>query len=305
MTKLSGWIAGVWLPLVLFNLPGITSPVHAQALQGLRQEVRVNDPEPPRSPKPDRDNDEPRYYGGPEEYDGSDNWSLEEIGALGVVGGIVGTAPYWYPVILIGDGPGKTGYFPQYPYEYDAGYMLIDPPEALGASSDRRIFNWAARARADYGTDFAGLNWTGGNLVIETMPRLGIESDFRLYEEQLTAAGLPRFDQVWLGDVNLFFRFAQSERVQMRSGIGVNFLSDQQHTDVGFNFTYAGDFYLAKPWVLSGEFDCGILGDETLFHVRVTTGLQYKGIEAYLGYDMVDVGAFHTDSLVTGLRLWF
>jgi hypothetical protein len=65
-----------------------------------------------------------------------------------------------------------------------------------------------------------------------------------------------------------------------------------------------GTWFSVKPWVLSGEFDWGVLGDEQLVHVRLTTGLQYQGLETYIGCDFLDVGRFQTNSLVAGLRIW-
>ena len=57
--------------------------------------------------------------------------------------------------------------------------------------------------------------------------------------------------------------------------------------------------------MISGEIDWGLLGDETLLHARITTGLQYKGLEAFVGYDFVDIGKFQQNSMILGVRLWF
>lgn len=297
------WVA-VCLLAGMFFLARVPR-VHAQAIDQLRDEVRVSDPDPPRpkNSKPDDDRDD--HHGNPWDDDCGDDLETELVTTIAGLGAIVATLPYWAPIGWAEDTYSRTGHFPQYPYQYDDGYMMLNPVEAHGAPGPRDPFLWALRARTEHGTDFADLSWIGVNLLLETSPRLGLETDVRFFQEEQFGVNAPQFDTAWLGDVNVFFRFAQAEWIQMRSGLGVNFLSDRQQTDVGLNFTYAGDLYLAKPWVLSGEFDCGLLGDETLFHARLTTGLQYRGLEAYIGYDMIDVGSFHTDSLVTGLRLWF
>lgn len=290
----------------LFLLLLLPVPATAQSLSLLREEVRRSDPE---AASDDDDDDDNRRRGDHchDSYDGhsafddvDDDCGLTE--ALGLAAGWVITMPYWGPVKWTEDSYNKTGYFPAFPYQYDFGYMLLNPEEAHGVPGPRRPFPWAVRARTDYGTNFSGLGWIGGNVLVETTPRVGIESDFRYYHEDLTGGGN---DAAWLGDANLFFRFAQSEQVQMRSGIGINWLSDRQQSDVAFNFTYAGDYYPIKPWVISGEFDWGLLGDEQLLHARITTGLQHGGLEAYIGYDFLDIGRFQANSLVGGVRIWF
>lgn len=288
------------LPILLAVL--LTQLAQAQTLSQLRSEVRVKDPEPPSQPANYDHRDDCH-----DDDDDSDSYSLEDIGVLGMLTGAVVTSPFWLPMSLADDNLGRLGYFPAHPYQYDVGYMLIHPNEYSGISGPRLPFTYAVRARSDYGTNFSGLDWIGGNVLAEFSTRFGIESDFRFYQQDVLALSTnqPQRDTAWLGDANVFYRFAQNDYVQMRSGVGVNWLSDQQHTDVGFNFTYAGDFYLAKPWILSAEFDWGLLGDETLLHTRITTGLTYKGLEAFVGHDFIDIGKFQSNSLIAGVRLWF
>jgi hypothetical protein len=281
------------------------SAATAQELQTLRDEVRVDDPDPPRgnsSPGPDHSQDYDHY-----DDDGSysnGGWTLDGLLAVGVFGTIGATSPYWVPVTLLADGPSKSGNFPAYPYQYDVGYMLIEPSD-VGYLGTREPYPWALRARGEYGTALTGLDWVGGNLVLETATRLGIESDFRFYQEDVSNSLQPQFDSAYVGDVNFVYRFAQSEHWQFRSGLGVNFLSDKQQSDLGFNFTYGADCYPLRPWVISAEIDWGLLGDETLIHFRASTGVQWNGLEAFVAYDLYDVGKFDNISLVTGIRLWF
>ena len=299
-----GWrVCGILLALVLCT----SSAATAQSLGQLRSEVRVNDPVPARAPDRDRDDSQHSHYDddGDDDYD-SDSYTLEDIGLIGLVGSVVVSSPIWLPIALADDHFGRAGYFPAFPYQYDSGYMLIPPYESVGPSGPRMPFNYAVRARSDYGTNFNGLDWVGGNVLAEFSTRFGLESEFRYYQQDfLNPPTAGARDNAWLGDANVFYRFAQSDFMQFRTGVGINWLSDRLHTDVGFNFTYAADFYPTKPWVISGEFDWGVLGDEQLLHTRITTGLQMKGLEAYIGYDFVDVGKFQSNSLIAGVRLWF
>ena len=93
--------------------------------------------------------------------------------------------------------------------------------------------------------------------------------------------------------------------LQMRTGVGFNYLSDDYDTNFGFNFTYGGDWYLARPWVLSAEMDLGWLGEATVVHLRGTVGANWRFAEAYLGYDYYDIGRANVGGMVAGVRLWF
>jgi hypothetical protein len=141
-----------------------------------------------------------------------------------------------------------------------------------------------------------------GNLLVETTPRLGLDTTFLNATERLSPM---RHDALWLGDANLFFRFAQSHWLVTRAGLGFNYLADNRSANFGFNFTYAADFFPAKPWIVSGELDLGTLGHTNLYHFRGTLGANWRSAEAYLGYDYYDVGPTQIAGLVAGVRLWY
>ncbi|WP_254512211.1 hypothetical protein [Anatilimnocola floriformis] len=293
-----GWRLCVFL--CLFAM--LASTAQAQSLGQLRSEVRVKDPAPPREPDRSQDN----QHDDDDDCDDSDSYESDTIKFIGLLSAVAITAPVWVPMKFADDELSRPGYFPAFPYQYDVGYMLIPPNVYEGNTGTRDPFTYAVRARSDYGTNFTGLNWVGGQVLAEFSTRFGLESDFRFYQQDFfNPPQNAAHDTAWLGDANVFYRFAQNEFMQFRTGLGVNWLSDRLHTDVGFNFTYAADFYSTKPWVISGEFDWGRLGDETLLHARITTGVQVKGLEAYVGYDLIDVGKFQSNSLIAGVRLWF
>ncbi|MBM82299.1 MAG: hypothetical protein CMJ78_17165 [Planctomycetaceae bacterium] len=103
----------------------------------------------------------------------------------------------------------------------------------------------------------------------------------------------------------MVFRFAQSETVQFRTGLGFNWLEDDGHTDAGFNFTYGVDIYPSRPWVFSTTLDLGALGHSGLVHSRTTVGFQWKRLEVFTGYDFFKVGSAEIDGLISGLQIWF
>jgi hypothetical protein len=158
------------------------------------------------------------------------------------------------------------------------------------------------RLGAEYANTFDGLERIGGNLLLQTASRLGLDAQGHYLEETLANG---RRDHLDWGDCNVVFRFAQSSWAEFRSGLGLNWLGDATRTDVGFNFHYAADFYVRKPWVVSAALNGGWLGQTHLLHVRTTAGVLLGRTETYTGYDYLDVGRAHAHSFVAGLRLWY
>jgi len=174
--------------------------------------------------------------------------------------------------------------------------MMIDP------WVPSEPFAYSLRARTEYADDFDSISRIGTRILFDTTTRFGVDSEVNYWRESLAVG---QHDDLWTGDANLVFRFAQSEWMQVRTGLGVNWLADEVGTELGFNFTYQGDFFPAQPWIISAEIDLGSLGDETLVHGRVTTGLQWHRAEVFIGYDYYEVDQTELSGFVSGLRLWF
>jgi len=112
-------------------------------------------------------------------------------------------------------------------------------------------------------------------------------------------------DDLVVGDVNLVYRFAQSELACLRSGLGFRMLADCHRSDFGFNFTYGGDVFPVRPLVLSGLVDLGNLGSAFVVHGRASAGVVYSGWEFFLGYDFLRIGTVNLQGPMLGVRLWF
>ncbi|MCI0360690.1 MAG: hypothetical protein L0211_19610 [Planctomycetaceae bacterium] len=271
-----------------------------ETLTGLRADVRT----PPEedddsSPKDDRSDsgsswDDDAYED--DAYDeGDSDGSFLGLCALAVA------SPFWGPHMLMMDSFSRPGYFAHYPYQYDVGYMLIDPAEAFGLDGPCQPRPCALRVRGEVGTGFDDLDWIGGKLLIDTSSRWGIDSDVRYVREDLDASR----DSLWLGDANVLFRFAQSEFLQFHTGLGMNYLSDTVGSEFGFNFTYGFDFQPVRPLVFSAELDLGTLGHASVVHVRTTAGVVYGPGEAFVGYDLYDIGSTQIQGLAAGVQIWY
>ena len=178
---------------------------------------------------------------------------------------------------MLGDS-GELGFFPDHPYDDAEGSLLFDKTPS-GAHDTQIIL------QGQYGDDFGGVSHANGRLIIDTAWRFGIDTEFFYRHED----GNPD-DELWTGDFNLIWRFAQSEALQFRTGVGFNWLADRSDDDYGFNFTYGADLFPGDPWVLSGTLDWGRIGEATLFHGRTTIGVTQNGWGFFTGYDYFNVG---------------
>lgn len=215
-------------------------------------------------------------------------------GALGAASLIALTSPFWGPKQALHDSAGHPGFFARYPYREPGMPYLLD--EFADES-----YGWLCRGRLEYGEEFDRMSHFGGQILLDTAIRIGIDSELYYMEEDLGAAGT---DHLYRGDANLVYRFAQSSAIQMRTGIGLNWLDIGSDVDTGFNFTYSGDWFPADPWIMSGELDWGRIGEAGIFHGRLTTGIHYHRMEVFTGYDYVDIGDTQIGNFVAGIRLW-
>jgi len=259
-------------------------------LEELRREVRdppghIEETAAPRQEQERR----PRWL---EDEQQEDAWS----DLFGQVLLVTFTSPFWAPIGFLEDNHAIDGYFFQHPYEADqAGFMAIgDLP-----SRNDKLRAWAMRMDVEYGDSFDATARVGGHALLQTRSRWGLDGGVDYRYENLAPGNQ---DQLWTGDLNIVYRFAQSEAVQFRAGLGFNWLADQEESDFGFNFTYAVDWLPRAPWVTTAEIDLGAIGEATLVHGRFTAGIQFRRLEIYSGYDYYDVGHVDLSNLVSGIR---
>ena len=257
------------------------------------------------------------------DYDDCDDCNDSLSSGLTMMGvmftGVAVTSPWWGPHMALGDDFSDGGYFAPYPYHCHSGHIMVGPRnmsswpclDDVDLGSDclpldfwpSRPRTWSARLSGEYADRFCDdVSRIGGRLLFTTASRFGLDTEMGRLEERLPAGGV---DQLWIGDCNLVFRFAQSERVQFRTGLGFNWLDDPAATDFGFNFTYGADFFPHRPWVVSTAIDWGTLGEAELFRFRSTIGLLVNRVEVYTGYEYLDIDTVQLNSLMAGLRIWF
>lgn len=274
----------------------------ADSFDAVRSEVRTKQPEAPdESPAPAKENkkkSEPTYtWDDDADCDDDDDDSFL---ASALVGGtvLVATAPFWVPNTALEHKDAGPLLFAPAPYETSDGWMMYTKYSEAPLDS----YAWGSQIRAEYFDDYDGLTGYRGRLLTEHVSRWGVDTETN-YWRQATSPGI--HDELWTGDANIVVRFAQNERAQMRSGVGVAWLADRVDSEFGFNFTYGGDFYPIKPLVISAELDAGWIGEAWLIHLRTTAGVVYKQTEVYAGYDYLEIGSAQLDGFVAGLKFYF
>jgi hypothetical protein len=293
------------------------------------------------TPSHDHRNDGSCHYGHSEDKDPCDLFKEGMFSAGLMVGWFGFTSPYWVPRALLDDGNSEAN-FPRFPYDDCRGYLVsyawlndstaTQPPSTLTREGDRLwspkndgplgqygadpatqsplasealvlpTRRWGGQVRADYGDQFADITMINGQLILETTSRVGLDTSIQYLHERMPDGG---FDSLTLGDCNLVYRVAQHPQAQVRMGIGANWLTDAAQTDLGFNFTYGGDFFPCKPWVISTAIDWGTLGHAGLFRFHTTAGVIVNRFETYVGYEYLDIGTTQTNALIAGVRVWF
>jgi len=208
---------------------------------------------------------------------------------------IVGV-PWIGPQALLGDSSDFEADFPEFPYQNDTpGYLSFQSQIPEYASSSGFQFS------TEYGSNFSGTHRIGTHLLWEGSSRWGLDAEVNHWIEEIPSGN----DQLSMGDLNLVYRFAQSERVQFRSGLGVNWMGYEGNGEAGFNFTYGVDLYPADPWAVRSSIDWGTIGSSQLFHARSTVGLMLDRFEIFTGYDYRRLGPSDFQGWVSGVNIYF
>lgn len=214
-------------------------------------------------------------------------------------------APFTLPHSALGDDFHTPSTFVAYPYADGWGGLVqpgLDSHQREGGAPASWEHLFSFRAAVEEGNDFNGLNRLGVTFLADSFLRFGVGGGVHYFEEK-RPAGSP--DQLTIGDINLLFRFAQSERAQYRAGLGARFLEDCRQTDWGFNFVYGMDYFPMAPLSFGMQVETGTLGSAWVFRAQGRLGMVWKYSEIYLGYDYLRIGQVDLHGPMVGVRLWF
>jgi hypothetical protein len=302
----------VRLSLSLFTSLLLLSALPAQEgrLERVRREVneQPSGPPPTAGPVSPADDDEASHgsYGSWREEDGDPIGDFVLASGAYVFYATV-AAPFVIPRWLLDD-HGQPLYFPRHPYDRGhPGYLAFDV-DASQQAAERWDGHapprwWMARVAIEDGNDFDGLNRVGGQFLFDTATRFGVVTNWDHYHE--TFGFGQGHDVTTIGDVTLLCRFAQTEHVLMRAGVGCRIMSDEHATNAGVNLHYGGEWFPCEPWVVSAGMDFGNLGSAFVVRARATAGVLWHGLEAFAGYDFLRIGEVNLHGPMLGVRFWF
>lgn len=267
-----------------WGTPARCEGILADVLRGVRQPDETDDDD-----NTHRRTSRSHHHDCDDEDDGDNFFGTMFLAAI--------TSPWAVPHALLEPDSGMPVDFSRFPYaDGHDGYLLIESPRVGPLSG------FGTRYSQEYGGGFDGVSRIGGQLQFETDSRWGIDSEWDRFSQDIPGWG--RYE-VWTGDANVIFRFAQSEKVQLQSGIGFNYLVDTIGSDFGFNFTYGADFFPAKPWVVSTHLDLGTIGDSSRVHLRGTLGVMLDRFEFFGGYDLERIANINLHGPLFGFRIWW
>jgi len=180
------------------------------------------------------------------------------------------------------------------------GDLLITPEDPAPEPMPPGASPLALAVSVEYGHDLDDLYKPAARAMVSTSFRLGIESGWTWFTEPLEDG----WDWLVVGDINLIWRFAQAEAVEMYSGAGVRLMVDDVGWNAGFNFTYGFDAFPVNPLVLSASIDLGHLGWAFVVHGRGHLGVTRFGFEIFAGWDALLIGDVLFQGPLIGLRGW-
>ena len=264
-----------------------------QTLSGMRSEAR--EPRRASAPAPRRTKNRSRSSYDP--YCDDDDNGLDDLAGqlVGYAFLAAASTPFVVPRAALDD-DGDPAWYPDYPYDAQHAGMVFD--ENLPG-----VHNSLIVLQADYGADFDDLNHAHGRLFGDISQRIGFDSEFYYRHENVATAN--GNDELWNGDVNFTYRFAQNEFWQFRAGLGVNWLHDRIGTEAGFNTTYGVEYFPQDPWVLGSVIDWGRIGSTSLFHYRGTVGWTHNGWGVFTGYDYLGLGGEKIHAWINGVEYRF
>jgi hypothetical protein len=93
--------------------------------------------------------------------------------------------------------------------------------------------------------------------------------------------------------------------MQVYAGVGGRGMFSRPRTRGGVNLLYAAELYPIRPVVITASAEVGNLGDAFTSRLRSTVGVQMHRVEAYIGYDWVNIGGVDLHGPMAGVRLSF
>lgn len=224
-------------------------------------------------------------------------------------------SPWVGPYAALESGERGKPFFEAYPYAHGSNGLLRYPEPVHEDGVDGDTANEtniepapppsgksvAGQVRAEGGYILGGTyrGALGGRLMVPG--RLELDANFHGLVEPLSDGAV---DRATFGNAHVAVRFAQSEQVQFRTGLGYQQFADQYGVEPGIDFLYGFEAQLGAHLILGISGNLGSAGHAFVGQIRGSLGVMIDRFEIYAGYDHISIGVVPLGGPTAGIRAW-
>jgi hypothetical protein len=224
-------------------------------------------------------------------------------------------APWVGPHVALEPNDRGTAVFESFPYAHGSRGLLRyrepTPTEGLDGEPENEASvqpppppgkSVAGQVRAEGGYVLGGVyrGALGGRLMLPG--RLELDANVNGLMDPVENGGV---DRATFGNAHVAVRFAQSEQVQFRTGLGYQQFADQYGVEPGIDFLYGFEAQLGAHLILSVSGNLGSAGHALVGQIRGSLGVMLDRFEIYAGYDHISIGDVPLGGPAAGIRAWF
>lgn len=189
------------------------------------------------------------------------------------------------------------------PYAYQL------PPNPLLESWDAGGHHWAFQLQGDLALIDGNTYRVRPRVRLFTPTRFELDAECAVYRERLEgddAQALGRsVDWLTLSALHVAARFAQSQAVNFRLGVGAKMLASGDGVQLGPDAVYGVDIFPHRPVIISASVGAGWIGKAFSYDLRVSVGIAVSAVEFLVGAERLAIGDAVLSGPVGGIRLWF
>ncbi|HSI04694.1 MAG TPA: hypothetical protein VLC93_09470, partial [Myxococcota bacterium] len=169
--------------------------------------------------------------------------------------------------------------------------------------------SWAAQASLD------GASIDGNTLRLRprfrlfTPSRFELDAESSIYREELGARDRIELDRdvdwMTVSTMHAAIRFAQSQAVQFRIGIGPRLMTTPDAAFMGWDLSYGFEAFPFRPVILAGSASMGTVGQAFVTELRGSVGFVVSAVEIMVGGERLQIGDTVLAGPTAGVRVWF
>ncbi len=169
--------------------------------------------------------------------------------------------------------------------------------------------SWAAQVSLDGARIDADTLRLRPRFRLFTPSRLELDAEVAIYREVLGAADRIELDRdvdwMTVSTVHAAIRFAQSQAVQFRLGVGPRLMTTPDAAFMGWDLSYGVEAFPLRPFILAGSASMGTVGSAFVTELRGSVGVVVSAVEITIGGERLQIGDTVLAGPTAGVRVWF